>query len=43
MEIGVSVFLLLVCVSILWGESTKTGDRFIKWIGKTFCGVELED
>lgn len=41
MEIGAIGLLLIIGLGILWVECTKTGERFISWVSKTFCDVNL--
>lgn len=46
MEIGALTLLSLIGLGVLWVEKTKTGEKFITWVGKTFCDIninELED
>ena len=46
MEIGVLGFLVLVSIVTLWGEKTRSGEKFFTWFGKKFFDIdvnELED
>ena len=40
MEIGAFGLLLIIGLGIIWTESTKTGAKFINWVGKTFCDTD---
>ena len=42
MEIGVPFILLLICLSILFAEGTKLGNKITRWSLKTFCDIDID-
>ena len=42
MEIGALGFLVLVGIITIWGEHSKSGDKFFNWLGKKFFDIDLD-
>lgn len=42
MEIGALGFLVLLSIITIWGEHSKSGDRFFNWFSKKFLDIDLD-